>query len=82
MSISRIKFDGNDLINLENDTVRADKLLKDYTAHDYKGDLIIGTYTPSTPTGENIGVVYLNNKLRVYTGVQIIQSTNKLIIGG
>lgn len=46
MSIKKIEFDGNTLIDLTSDTVVASKLHSGYTAHDANGDIITGSYTP------------------------------------
>lgn len=43
MSVSKVSFDGHDLINLENDTVTAAHLENGYTAHSANGDVITGT---------------------------------------
>lgn len=42
MGVSKVSFDGNDLINLENDTVTANTLARGVTAHDANGDAIEG----------------------------------------
>lgn len=43
MANSKIIFGGETLIDLTSDTVKADKLLKNYTAHGADGELITGT---------------------------------------
>ena len=49
MSVKKIQFDGNTLIDLTQDTVVASKLHSGYTAHDANGDIITGSYAP--PSG-------------------------------
>lgn len=52
MSISKVQFDGNNLINLESDTVTASHLETGYTAHDATGAIITGTLVKGiTPAG-------------------------------
>lgn len=43
MAISKIVYGGRTLIDLTADTITADKLLKDYTAHGKDGEQIVGT---------------------------------------
>lgn len=50
MGKSKIIYDGQVLIDLTNDTVIADKLLKDYTAHGADGELVTGTCTFDSDT--------------------------------
>ncbi len=45
MAINKIIYGGNVLIDLTGDTVTADKLLKDHTAHDKSGEVITGACT-------------------------------------
>lgn len=45
MGINKVIYGGNVLIDLTGDTVTADKMLKDYTAHDKSGAAITGTCT-------------------------------------
>ena len=45
MGYSKIIYDGRTLIDLTGDTVKADKLLKDYTAHGADGEVINGSCT-------------------------------------
>ena len=49
MSVKKIQFDGNTLIDLTQDTVVSSKLHSGYTAHDANGDIITGSYAP--PSG-------------------------------
>lgn len=43
--ISKVVYGGETLIDLTADTVKADKLLKDYTAHGADGEQVVGTCT-------------------------------------
>ena len=45
MAISKVVYGGNTLIDLTADTITADKLLKDITAHGANGEKITGTCT-------------------------------------
>lgn len=45
MSISKVVYGGNTLIDLTADTIKADKLLEGYTAHGADGEPITGTCT-------------------------------------
>lgn len=45
MAISKVVYGGNTLIDLTADTVKADKILKSYTAHGADGEPITGTCT-------------------------------------
>lgn len=45
MAINKVIYGGRTLIDLTGDTVTADKLLKDSTAHDKSGAAIVGTCT-------------------------------------
>lgn len=47
MSINKVIYDGNTLIDLTDDTVNASVLLAGYTAHDRSGALITGTFDTS-----------------------------------
>lgn len=42
MGISRVEYDGRELINISNDSVNKLNLLKGETAHDSNGDLVLG----------------------------------------
>lgn len=61
MGTSKIMF-GNAGIDLTQDTVAADKLLKGYTAHNNNGDIITGTYE----SGPLLGNLYYNNVNNAY----------------
>lgn len=45
MAINKVIYGGKILIDLTGDTVTADKILSDYTAHDKSGEVIIGECT-------------------------------------
>ena len=45
MAISKVIYGGNTLIDLTADTIKADKVLKGYTAHGADGESITGTCT-------------------------------------
>lgn len=45
MAVSKVIYGGNTLIDLTADTITADKLLKDITAHGADGEVITGTCT-------------------------------------
>lgn len=51
MSINKILYGNEVLIDLTSDTVQADKLLQGYTAHDNSGTVIFG----SVQNGDNLG---------------------------
>lgn len=50
MAISKVVYGGNTLIDLTADTVKAEHLLKDYTAHGADGEKITGTCTYDSNT--------------------------------
>lgn len=50
MAISKVVYGGNTLIDLTADTVTADKVLKNYTAHGADGEPITGTCTYDSDT--------------------------------
>lgn len=82
MSVSKVQFDGNTLINLENDTVTANKMLSGTKAHDKNGDSITGniaskasaTYTPTTTDQMIAAGQYL-------AGAQTIKGDANLVAG-
>lgn len=51
-AISKVVYGNTTLIDLTADTVAADKLLKDYTAHGRDGELITGTCTYDSDTSD------------------------------
>ena len=52
MAISKVIYGGNTLIDLTNDSVKADKLLKGYTAHGADGEIINGACTYDADTSD------------------------------
>lgn len=50
MAISKVVYGGNTLIDLTADTIKADKLLKGYTAHGADGEPVNGTCTYDSDT--------------------------------
>ena len=53
MAVNKVNFGGNTLIDLTNDTVAVDTLLKGITAHNAAGELITGTFEGGI-TAENL----------------------------
>jgi hypothetical protein len=47
MGISKVNFGGDTLIDLTNDSVTADMLVKGATAHDAAGEQVVGTFEPA-----------------------------------
>ncbi len=78
MSVKKIQFDGNTLIDLTQDTVVASKLHSGYTAHDANGDVITGSYSP--PSGSmNItqnGTYDVTNKASAVVNIPSVSVTN------
>ena len=57
MAYNKIIYDGKTLIDLTGDTVTADKLLKDVTAHGKDGNAVVGTCTYDSDTSDaNVAV--------------------------
>ena len=50
MAINKVIYNGSTLIDLTSDTVSADTLLQGVTAHDLKGESIVGTYVDQDTT--------------------------------
>ena len=55
MPTNKVQFGNEVLIDLTSDTVTADKLLKNYTAHDKSGAIITGT-AGATVEGTNLTI--------------------------
>lgn len=67
MANNKIIFGGQTLIDLTQDTVTPDKLLKDYTAHDKSGEIIEGTCTFDSDTQDaNVAVAEILNGKTAY----------------
>ena len=66
MAISKVLLNGTTLIDLTSDTVAANKILLDYTAHDASGEAIAGTMTgiPVLTVDEN-GYLVLNDEVDI-----------------
>lgn len=47
MGVSKVNFGGDTLIDLTNDSVTADMLVKGATAHDAAGEQVVGTFEPA-----------------------------------
>ncbi len=50
MAVNKVMVNNEIVLDLTNDTVAADKLLQDATAHNAAGVAITGTYVPKTMT--------------------------------
>lgn len=72
MSVKKIQFDGNTLIDLTQDTVVASKLHSGYTAHDANGDVITGSYTPPSS----------NFKEFSFSSPSAVAATNVTVVSG
>lgn len=57
MAINKVIYGGNTLIDLTSDTITADKLAKDVTAHDKSGAIITGTCTYDSDTSDATAAV-------------------------
>ena len=54
MAVNKVNFGGNTLIDLTNDTVAVDTLLKGITAHNAAGEIMTGTFEGGGITAENL----------------------------
>lgn len=74
MANSKIIFNGQTLIDLTNDTVTADKLLKDYTAHGKDGEAVVGTCTYDADTSDATAAKaeILKDKTAYVNGVKLV----------
>ena len=52
MSVNKVVFGGETLIDLTADTIKAEKVLSGYTAHDASGEAITGTCTYDSDTSD------------------------------
>lgn len=57
MAVNKVIYGGNTLIDLTADTITADKLAKDVTAHDKSGAIITGTCTFDSDTSDATAAV-------------------------
>lgn len=57
MAYNKVIYGGKTLIDLSSDTISADKLLKDLTAHDKTGEVITGTCTFDSDTTDATAAV-------------------------
>ena len=73
MAVSKIVYGGETLIDLTADTVKADKVLKGYTAHGADGEPITGTCTfdANTQDATATDAEILNGKTAYNKGVKI-----------
>lgn len=53
MAVNKVEYNGNVLIDLTGDTITPDKLVKGITAHNAKGEAIIGTHECSSGSSDN-----------------------------
>lgn len=72
MAISKVIYGGNTLIDLTADTVTADKILKNYTAHGADGEKITGTctYDANTQDATAADAEILKDKTAYVRGVK------------
>lgn len=73
MAISKVVYGGETLIDLTADTIKADKLLKGYTAHGADGEAINGTcdYDANTQDATATDAEILSGKMAYNKGVKI-----------
>ena len=73
MSISKVIYDGNTLIDLTDDTAVADKVLSGYTFHTKAGDLETGscTYDADTSDADAVSSEILSTKTAYVNGTKI-----------
>lgn len=67
MSINKVLYGTNVLVDLTTDTVTSDTLLKGYTAHDKSGNQITGTLEQSLGSSKNV---------QFYKGIGYARSTS------
>ena len=66
-AVSKVIFGNQTLIDISQDTVRADKLLKNFTAHGADGEPVVGTYEPGSEVN-----VEPNKNATPYTTAQVV----------
>lgn len=73
MGVSKVVYGGETLIDLTPDTIKADKLLKGYTAHGADGEAITGTcdYDANTQDATATAAEILTGKSAYNKGVKI-----------
>lgn len=73
MAISKVVYGGNTLIDLTADTIKADKLLKGYTAHGADGEVINGAcaYDANTQDATASEAEILTGKTAYNKGVKV-----------
>lgn len=73
MAVSKVIYGGNTLIDLTADTVKADKLLKGYTAHGADGEVINGAcdYDANTQDATATDAEILSGKTAYNKGVKV-----------
>lgn len=73
MAVSKVIYGGDTLIDLTADTIKADKLLKGYTAHGSDGEQINGscTYDADTQDANVTDAEILNGKTAYVKGAKI-----------
>lgn len=85
MAVNKIIYGGNTLIDLTGDTVTANKLLKNYTAHDKSGAVITGecTYDSDTTDATASTSEILDGKTAYVRGAKITgDMTNNGAVSG
>lgn len=73
MAISKVVYGGNTLIDLTADTIKADNLLKGYTAHGADGEAVTGTCTfdANTQDATASDAEILTGKIAYVRGVKL-----------
>ena len=81
MAISKVIYGGNTLIDLTADTIKADKLLKGYTAHGANGEPINGScdFDTNTQDATATDAEILDGKTAYNKGVEV---TGKMVNNG
>lgn len=73
MAVSKVVYGGNTIIDLTADTIKADKLLKGYTAHGADGEPVTGTCTFDADTQDATATdaEILSGKIAYVRGVKL-----------
>lgn len=53
MAVNKVIFNGDEIVNLTQDSAVENKVLEDYTFHKANGEVARGTYVPETPSGDD-----------------------------